>query len=81
METVRCRDVDPDMSYTVAHIKPNQCFWKEYPDSKKRFAFCIRVFAVFGQGIDGYETVGEWQLPVDLCCECFCLPLGKDNCS
>ncbi len=47
------------MSYTVAHVKPNQCFWKEYPDNKKRFALCIRVFAVFGQGIDGYETVGE----------------------
>ncbi len=60
METVRCRDLDPDNIYVTGHVKPNNCFWKEYPDSKKRFALCIRVYALFGQGMEGYESIGMY---------------------
>ena len=60
VETVRCRDLDPDNIYVTGHVKPNNCFWKEYPDSKKRFALCIRVYALFGQGMEGYESIGMY---------------------
>ncbi len=62
VETVRCRDLDPDNIYVTGHVKPNNCFWKEYPDTKKRFALCIRVYALFGQGMEGYESIGKHRM-------------------
>ena len=64
-ETVAMKYHDADAAYSPRDVHPNRCYWKEYPDTKKRFVLCIRVFAFFGEEVDGYESLGELhRLPV-----------------
>ena len=64
VETIRVKYPEPDGPYSPTHVNHNKCFWKEYPDTDKRFILCIRVYALFGQDLPGYESIGMYMVLV-----------------
>jgi len=58
IESIKIKCPDADSAYSPNSVNPNRCFWKEYPDTTRRYVLCARVYALFGKELPGYESIG-----------------------